>query len=188
MTTNPLQNIQSSSAALAQNAGHLGQSAFTLYNANLLPFEVFSVIVVAALVVGIIMLIIKTGWFALHVDHVRDVILKTDMPKKRAGEAWAAVQKHFFAGDPNDLKIAVMEADNILNDALRYAGIRGTNLGEKLKNIKCSHMPNLEDVWDAHKLRNEIAHETNFTLKRDTVERALDAYGAALKNLGVFDK
>ena len=49
-------------------------------------------------------------------------------------------------------------------------------------------MPNLEEVWQAHKLRNDIAHETNFVLKRDAAERALESFKVALKNLGVFDK
>ena len=108
------------------------------------------------------------------------------MPKKRAADAWAAVQKHFFSGSPNDLKMAVVQADNILNDALRYAGIRGSNLGDRLKNIKHGQIPNIEDVWAAHKLRNEIAHGTNFSLKRDAAERALATYETALKNLGAF--
>ena len=49
-------------------------------------------------------------------------------------------------------------------------------------------MPNLEDVWAAHKLRNEIAHGMNLILKRDTAERALEAYETALKNLGFLAK
>ena len=128
-----------------------GRRRFSWYNANLPPLEIFAVIVAAALIVGSIIIIIKTGWFSYHMDHVRNIILKTDMPKKDAAAAWAAVQKHFFAGDTNDLKIAVLEADNILNDALRYAGIRGINLGDRLKNVKRSQIPNLEDVWAAHK-------------------------------------
>jgi hypothetical protein len=182
MATSSLQDLQAGSAA----AGRLGKATLTLYNANLPALEIFAVLASAALITATVFFIVKTGWFSLRVDRVRDVILKTDMPKKRAQAAWAATQKHFFAGDANDLKIAVMEADNILNDALQYAGIRGVNLGDRLKTIKRGQMPNLEDVWAAHKLRNEIAHETNFSLKRDTVERALDAYEVALKNLGVF--
>jgi len=182
------QIVSSTAAQYANTAGHLGQTALTFYNTDLLGFEVFAVIVSVALVIGTIILIIKTGWFSLRVDRVRDVILKTDMPKKRANDACAAVQKHFFAGNINDLKVAVMSADNILNDALQYAGIRGVNLGERLKHLQRGQMPNLEDVWDAHKLRNEIAHETSFALKRDMAERALDAYKIALKNLGVLDE
>jgi hypothetical protein len=175
------------STATAATAERLGQAVLSLYNANLLPLEIFAVIVTVALIAATVIIIINTGWFAVRVDRVRHVILRTDIPKKHAKNAWDAAQKHFFAGNPNDLKMAVMEADNILNDALRYAGINGANLGDRLKHVKRNQMPNIEDVWAAHKLRNEIAHETSFSLKRDVAERALDAYETALKNMGAFD-
>ena len=187
MTPSLVQNISSSSTVAAQTADHLGKTALAFYDSSLLPLEIFSVLISMALIAGIIALIIRTGWFSLRVDRVRDVILKTDMPKKRTTAAWAEVQKHLFLGNANDLKMAVVQADNVLNDALRYAGIRGLTLGDRLKNIKRGQVPNLEDVWAAHKLRNDIAHGTNFPLKRDTAERALEAYETALKNLGAFE-
>jgi len=180
--------LSSTASNYVHAAGDLGQATLSLYNRNLLPLEVFAVLLLAGLIAAIVILIIKTGWLSLRVNRVRDVILKTDMPKKNAQAAWATSQKHFFAGDANDLKMAVVEADNILNDALRYAGIRGVNLGDRLKSVRRNQMPNLQDVWDAHKLRNEIAHETSFTLKRDMAEHALDAYKIALKNLGVLEE
>ena len=180
-----MQNILPASTTLI---GRIGQTALALYNTTLIPFEVIAVAIAAVLIVVTVILIIKTGWFALRVNRVRDVILKTDMPKKQAIGAWEVVQKHFFVGGANDLKVALMDADNILNDALRYAGVRGINLGDRLKHVKHSQVPNLEDVWEAHKLRNEIAHEASFTLKRDPAERALEAYRIALKNLGIFDQ
>ncbi len=188
MTTSFLQNLQAASATTTDVIGHLGQTAVSLYNADLVPLEIFSLLATAALIAGIVIIIIKTGWFSFHANHVRNVILRTDLSKKEAQKAWAAVQKHFFAGDVNDLKMAVMGADNILNDALQYAGIRGANLGDRLKNVKRGQVPNIEDIWAAHKLRNEIAHETNFSLKRDSAERALETYRTALKNLGVFEE
>jgi hypothetical protein len=180
-----MQNTLSASTTFAERAG---QAALAFYNTTLVPFEVIAVAVAAVLITATVILIIKTGWFALRVNRVRDVILKTDMPKRQAVSAWDAVQKHFFAGGTNDLKVAVMDADNILNDALQYAGVRGINLGDRLKHIKRNQVPNLEDIWEAHKLRNEIAHETSFPLKRDAAERALEAYRIALKNLGIFDQ
>ncbi len=184
-------NTQIISSALSQysHAGSLlGQTAITLYNADLPFLEIFAVLLTAAFITGTIMIIIKTGWFSTRVDRIRHVILKTDMPKQRAKNAWATVQKHFFAGNPNDLKVAIMEADNILNDALRYAGVQGPSLGERLKSIKRGQIPNIEDIWEAHKLRNDIAHETSFSLKRDTAERALESYKVALKNLGALEE
>jgi hypothetical protein len=148
--------------------------------------EILSVIVTAALIAATVFFIAKTGWFTTRVDRVRHVILKADMPKKRAQDAWKKTQAHFFAGDDNDLKIAIMEADNLLEDALRFAGVRGNNLGDRLKNLKKTDVPNLDQIWQAHKLRNQIAHEANFTLRRDLAERTLGIYEEALHNLGVL--
>jgi len=178
--------ISSTTAQYAHVAGQVGQMAIADYNVSLPVIETIAILISALLFAGVVVIIVKIGWLSYRVNRFRNVVLRTDMSKKDAQKAWDNVQKHFFAGNDNDLKIAVMDADNVMNDALRYAGIRGANLGERLKNIKKGQMPNLEDVWAAHKLRNEIAHETNFKMKRDTAERALDTYATALKNLGVL--
>lgn len=181
------QSLQSATAAIASSTQHLGTAALSIYLSNLDVLEVASIMVTTVLVVAIILIIAKTGWLRLRVDRYQAVMLKTDLSKKRAADGWALAEKHFFAGDDNDLKIAVIQADNILEEALLHAGVRGANLGDRLKNIKRGQIPNLEDVWQAHKLRNQIAHETALALKRDTAERALEAYKEALKNLGVLE-
>lgn len=181
------QLIQSTTVQYAQAAGQVGQTAIATYTTDLPVIETIAVFIAVILFVGVAIIITKIGWLSYRVNRFRNIVLKTDMSKIGAQKAWAGVQKHFFAGDDNDLKIAIIDADNIMNDALRYAGIRGGNLGERLKTIKKGQIPNLEDLWQAHKLRNEIAHETNFKLKRDATEKALHAYETALKNLGVFE-
>ncbi len=130
---------------------------------------------------------IRTGWIALRVDRMRDVILKTNMPKKRSMKIWQRVQTHFYAGDDNSLKLAILEADKILDEALRLAGFRGESLGDRLKKLDESKLPNLQDVWEAHKLRNRLVHETDFKLNRNTAERALAIYEQAFKDLGLLD-
>jgi hypothetical protein len=163
-----------------------GKTAPMAYLPNLVALEVLSILISAAFIIAIVVIIVKTGWLSSRVDRMRHVVLKADMPKRRVESAWKKTQTHFFAGDDNDLKIAIMQADNLLEDALRSAGVRGTNLGDRLKNLKKGEMPNLEQIWQAHKLRNQIAHEADFTIKRDLAERTLGIYGEALQNLGVL--
>ena len=109
------------------------------------------------------------------------------MPKEQAKKEWARVQHHFFKGDENDLKMAIIEADKLLEEALTESGIRGTTLGERLKNLKPSQLPELDEIWQAHRLRNDIAHQPGFKLKRDVTERALNVYEAALKRFELLD-
>jgi len=122
------------------------------------------------------------------VDRFRDVVLRSDVSKKQAQVSWEEIERHFFAGDDNDLKIAIIKADTLLGEALRGAGVPGDGIGDQLQHVRSEQLPNLEAVWQAHKLRNQIAHEGNFVLKRDLAERALTVYEQALEHLGLLDK
>jgi hypothetical protein len=187
-STNPITVTLGQVANETGTLAHAGQTALAIYFSNLTILQALSVLISAALLTGTVIMIIKTSWLANRVDRVRHVVLKSDVPKKKVQESWKKAQAHFFAGDDNDLKIAIMQADNILEDALRRAGVRGANLGDRLKNLKKTDLANLDEIWQAHKLRNQIAHEANFTLKRDLAERTLGIYERALESLGVLNQ
>ena len=165
----------------------LAQISSNIYLSNLGFLKVAAVLVSAFFIAATIYFAIKTGWLAVHIDRVQDVILKSNMPKKRSIRVWQTVQRHFYAGDENSLKLALLEADKILDEALRLAGFRGENLGERLKKLTEAQLPNLNDIWEAHKLRNRLAHETDFRLNRDTAERALAIYEQTFRDLGLLD-
>ncbi len=162
-------------------------AASGIYISNLTLLQAGSAIISAILIGCAIYFIIKTDWLKTRVNRIQDVVLKTDIPKKEAQKTWADIQKHFFAGDENDLKIAILEADKVLDDALRSAGITGATLGDRLKKIKPSQIQDIDAIWQAHKLRNQIAHENDFKLKRDLAERALGVYEKTLRDLKVLD-
>jgi len=180
---------------LAQINGALGdprvqeplQRTLSFYFSNLGWLKALAMLLTAFFILATIFFIAKTGWLALRVDRVRDVVLKSNLPKKRSIKAWKHVKKHFFAGDDNSLKLAVVESDNLLDEALKLAGFRGPTLGDKLKALDEAQLPNIQDVWEAHKLRNRIVHESGFKLNRDTAERALAIYERTFRDLGILD-
>ncbi len=165
----------------------LKNSSELLYFSHLGLFKIISVLLSAFFVTCAIFFAIKTGWIALRVSRVEDVFLKRNLPKKRSVRAWREIQRHFFAGSDNDLKLALIEADKTLHEALKHAGFRGENIGDILKNLDESKLPNIQEVWEAHKLRNRLAHETDFRLSRDTAERALTVYEQTFRDLGLLD-
>jgi hypothetical protein len=57
--------------------------------------------------------------------------------------------------------------------AMRYPG---ENLGERLKNVEPSDFLTLEDAWEAHKVRNQVAHQSGFTLTRREARRVVELY------------
>ncbi len=89
---------------------------------------------------------------------------------------WLEIQMHSDSTNPNDWKLAIIEADIMLGQVLTKAGYAGGTIGEQLKSISTNTVNSLQDIWEAHKVRNQIAHEgADFILTqklaRDTILR-----------------
>ena len=179
-------NAVTSTSQVVQQAQVAGQNFITAYFSNLGMLEFFGLVVTLIFFAGIIYFVIETGWLSLRVERFHHIILQSNLSRKQAQESWRRIEEQFYSGGESDLKVAILEADKLLNDALREAGIMGIQLGDRLKKTTTSQVPNLNELWQAHKLRNQIAHEPNFKMKRDLAERALGIYETALKNLGIF--
>ncbi len=93
---------------------------------------------------------------------------------------------HIGSNNPNDWKLAIIEADIILDTALKEAGYAGVSLGERLKSIAPSQLQSLDDAWQAHKVRNQVAHGgADFVLTRRLAEDTIKQYRRVFNELGV---
>lgn len=99
---------------------------------------------------------------------------------------WERVEELMRSLNPSDWKVAILEADNILDEVIVRMGYRGESLGERMKKIEPSDFPYLEDAWKAHKTRNEIAHQggVEYVLTRSLAEGTINIYHRIFKELG----
>ncbi len=90
--------------------------------------------------------------------------------------AWQQVKTH------QNPVLRIVEADKILDEALRLLGYSGT-LGDKLK-AAGPRFTNLNALWAAHRLRNRLVHELNAKPADREVDEAVTAFHKALTDLG----
>lgn len=96
------------------------------------------------------------------------------------------VLTHIASPHPNDWKLAIIEADIILDDALKQRGYAGNSLGERLKSVPPSQLNALNEAWEAHKVRNRIAHEgADFVLTKRIAEDTISRYRRVFNELGI---
>jgi len=82
----------------------------------------------------------------------------------------------------SDWRLAIMEADNILKEMLGVMGYHGDTIGDQLKSVEKSDFLTLSDAWEAHKVRNRIAHEgTDFRLSQREAQRIIGLYENVFK-------
>lgn len=102
-------------------------------------------------------------------------------------ERWFDVERHVASDRPNDWKLAIIEADIMLGDALKEKGYAGLSIGDQLKSMSPMQFTSLQDAWDAHRIRNRIAHEgSDFVLTQNIAREAMVKYERALKELGAI--
>lgn len=100
-----------------------------------------------------------------------------DIPIARSSERWEHVLELLGSDNPNDWRLSILEADIMLDELVTKMGYRGETLGEKLKNIEKADFRTLDDAWEAHKIRNIIAHRgSDYVLTQREARRTIDLF------------
>jgi hypothetical protein len=100
---------------------------------------------------------------------------------------WDIIQKRAGEQSPESWRIAIIEADILLDETLTNAGYVGSSLGEKLKSANPSSFTTIQDAWEAHKVRNEIAHVgSDFVLTQKSAKETLLRFERVFREFGVI--
>jgi hypothetical protein len=130
---------------------------------------------IGILVVGILLIVVitltKRGPVSLDVEKYRS--------------RWLQIESSLKREDASSHHLAILNADKLLDQALRERGIKGETMGERMKTAK-NMWQNANAVWSAHKLRNQIAHEPDVVVNYDDARRALAGFKQALKDIGAI--
>ncbi|MDB5179513.1 MAG: hypothetical protein JWN12_145 [Candidatus Saccharibacteria bacterium] len=98
---------------------------------------------------------------------------------------WMTIEQQLKRDESMTYHMTVLNADTLLDQALKDKGIAGETMGERMKQMQ-PKWSNANNVWTAHKLRNQIAHEPDVTLSYDSARRALLSFKQALKDIGAI--
>lgn len=95
------------------------------------------------------------------------------------------IENRLKQDNPASYTMSIINGDKLLDKALIEMGVPGKTMGDRLKRVG-DRFTNLNAVWRAHKLRNAIAHESDFEISYKQAYNALQIYKQALKDLGAI--
>ena len=114
-----------------------------------------------------------------HVDHwhAPETHAPSAEPANPRLQRWEKVVGLFNSSDHASWRLAIIEADTMLDELMQYLGFDGLSLGERLKSVSPRVFPPLQDAWEVHNLRNKLAHEgLSYDIQPDEAIRARKIY------------
>ncbi|MBC7764630.1 hypothetical protein H7Y29_02855 [Microbacteriaceae bacterium] len=135
------------------------------------------------MVVFLIVIVVVGSGILFIVTQGRGGAKHIDVDRYRT--SWLTIEQQLVKGQEASSHLVILNADKLLDQALKQNGFKGDTMGERMKSARAS-WSNANNVWGAHKLRNRIAHETDVNVGYDNARRALAAYKQALKDVGAI--
>lgn len=133
--------------------------------------------------------IISLGLVVLVVVAIAAFIVFRKRPRKiKADEfsnKWKSIQK--MCGNKSDWGEAIVDADLLLDKALKKLRYKGKSMGERIVSAQ-KELTDNDGVWFGHKLAKKIVAGEVENLKEADVKDALLGLGQALRDLGVLKR
>lgn len=156
---------------------------FYFIGSTLLFLTITSNIISVALLMGIVYALIRLT----ELNKAENEKFKQAMPslvvsEKQENKAWQRITDHINSENPSDWRLAILEADIMLDELLNKIGCVGSSIGEKLQQVEKSDFNTIENAWEAHKVRNSIAHEgQGFLLTKREAGRVIRLFESVFK-------
>lgn len=132
----------------------------------------------------IIFALIRTSWLrSAYLEEVVEFITYKPFGLKKLTKNWRKIVARLELASEAEYKLAVIEADNMLDSLLRKLKYPGQTTEEILRKIPPAVLSSPEKVLEAHKIRNNIVHDPDYRLSLDQARETLQIYEQALRDL-----
>jgi len=163
------------------NSGNFSLFGINTINIKSLLLEIFTyiqyivILLSPLLIIAIVYLYKKLS--VLRMAEAKLFYTEETGPTGYNNPQWERILNHIESINENDWRLAILEADIMLNTLLDNMGLPGDTIADKLKMVEKSDFVTIDNAWEAHKVRNQIAHEgATFIINQHEVRRVIGLY------------
>jgi hypothetical protein len=158
--------------------------------------QVFSIFISLLFLIGIIYFNFKLGELSKHGhghghgghdnSHDGHAEVTKSFPEQKvhkdsfnhtSDKRWSSVLERLASTSEGDWRLSIIESDILLDDMLGRIGYVGDTMADKLKQVKKVDFNTIDLAWEAHKVRNRIAHDGGaFHMTKQEAERVIGLY------------
>lgn len=162
-------------------------NSFAVGNEMLFAWKIASIIVGSVLVIFIIVILLRTSWLNFQIlFDLTEFLTYRPFGVPNLTRQWQRIRARLRTANESEYKLAIIEADGILGNTLFRLGFTQSTIAERLKQVNAAIIPNLDQIWEAHKTRNNIVHDPDYRLSMEEANRILRYYEETFKGLDLI--
>jgi len=145
------------------------------------------IIISLIFLVVIVWFLLTTSWLRRRaIEDTAEFVAYKPLGVKKTPREWVKIIKRLESEKESEYKLAVIEADSLLEDKLKRIGQKGDTLIGLLEKLDPVILSNIEKVKQAHEVRNSIVHNPDYSLTLDEAKKTIEIYGRAFRELKIF--
>lgn len=134
----------------------------------------------------VIYFMINSSWLQYKfLEDVTEFFAWQAYGAKQMSKQWSKIRKRTGSGTEADYKLAIIDADDFLVEVLDSRGYEGRDFEETIKKAGKLITPIYDDVLAAHKVRNSIVYDQNFSISAEQAKKILSTFEAAINSVGM---
>jgi hypothetical protein len=150
--------------------------------------SLFSLIFIAIIIYSLVRMREIQNHEKQEIDHeIREALARDKEKERNENPRWHYILTLVESPNESDWRVSIIEADTMLDELLRDKGYTGDTLSELLEEARNGGLPSIQNAWDAHLVRNQIAHEgSNFSLTQIEARRVIKMFQNVFEELGAI--
>ncbi len=93
----------------------------------------------------------------LRFSAAQETVAAHDVPRSQL--RWRRIVEEASSEDEQKIRLAILEADIMLNELLDTLSYKGETMADKMRQVDRANFNTIDLAWEAHRARNVIAHQ-----------------------------
>jgi hypothetical protein len=150
-----------------------------------LTLGIISILCIAIIIFSLVRMREIQVYEKRELDHeIHEALARDEEAKRTENPRWHYILTLIESSNESDWRVAIIEADTMLEEVLKNKGFTGETTSDLLEAAKLGGYPNIQGAWDAHLVRNQIAHSgSEFSLTQVEGRRVIRMYQSFFEDL-----
>jgi len=153
---------------------------------TLLPVKLVCVFFTLFFLAGVIYFMLNSSWLQYKfLEDATEFFSWQAYGLKQIEKRWNKIKGRIESGSEAEYKLAIIEAEDYLNEILDERGYEGKDFTESIQSASRLISSILGEILSAHEVRNAIVYNPDYKISPEQAKKVLGIYESAINSIGL---